>query len=223
MKFRVWLYRQSLSGDTKSISYRLRKKRMDDFQAFYENNIYPEVKPDRVNILDLGGEAVFWNVCSDFIRNTSDITMLNLETKQSADETEYFRSKVGDATDLSQYKDKSIDLVFSNSVIEHVGGWEKQKKMANEMMRVGRHIYIQTPNFFFPIEPHFAMFFVQFMPKKLRIKIVEKKWNFTHEFASDYVNGIELLSYRKMKKMFPGCKIHKEHFGGLTKSFIIYY
>ena len=60
------------------------------------------------------------------------------------------------------FKDKSFDAVFSNSVIEHVGTFEDQKMMANEVIRVTNFYFIQTPNLYFPIEPHFLVPFFQF-------------------------------------------------------------
>lgn len=62
----------------------------------------------------------------------------------------------GDATNLSQYSDKSFDIVFSNSVIEHLYTKENQISMAKEVNRVGKNYFIQTPNYWFPIEPHWV-------------------------------------------------------------------
>lgn len=55
---------------------------------------------------------------------------------------------------MKQFQDNEFDAVFSNSVIEHVGDYEAQRQMANEIMRVGKRYFVQTPNFYFPIEPH---------------------------------------------------------------------
>ena len=74
----------------------------------------------------------------------------------------------------------------------------------------------------FPIEPHFMMLFVQFLPKKLRVKAVARKWNLSDEEALRQVNGTELLSLRTLKKLFPGCKGDRAFFVGFTKSFSVY-
>jgi len=104
--------------------------------------------------------------------NQSDITiyLLNLDSQKTNGSN--FVSLIGDATDLSQFSDNSFDLVFSNSVIEHLFTWENQVKMANEVMRVGNNHFIQTPNFWFPIEPHFVFPFFQFLPKPAKILLM---------------------------------------------------
>lgn len=51
---------------------------------------------------------------------------------------------VGDGTRLA-FEDQSFDLVYSNSVIEHLGTWEKQQAFAAEARRVGRGYWIPTP------------------------------------------------------------------------------
>jgi hypothetical protein len=55
---------------------------------------------------------------------------------------------------MPQYRDKEFDIAFSNSVIEHVGNDLRIRQMADEVRRVGRN-YLQTPNYYFPLEPHF--------------------------------------------------------------------
>lgn len=60
----------------------------------------------------------------------------------------------GDACCAPQYPDKSFDVVFSNSVIEHVGDDEKQAQFALEVRRIGKSYWVQTPSKYFPIEAH---------------------------------------------------------------------
>ena len=79
-----------------------------------------------------------------------------------------FKSIKGDATNLSNFKDNQFDIVFSNSLIEHLYTYENMKLMANETMRVGKKFFVQTPNKYFPIEPHYFFPFFQFMPYKMK-------------------------------------------------------
>jgi hypothetical protein len=51
--------------------------------------------------------------------------------------------------------DQEYDIAFSNSVIEHVGDWERQAAFASEIRRVGKNLWIQTPAKECPIEPHY--------------------------------------------------------------------
>jgi ubiquinone/menaquinone biosynthesis C-methylase UbiE len=83
-----------------------------------------------------------------------DITLLNPELSESAPSN--FTAFVGDGRSMPQFEDHQFDIVFSNSTIEHVGSIDDQRAMAREIVRVGRKYYVQTPNRYFPIEPHFV-------------------------------------------------------------------
>ena len=137
------------------------------------------------------------------------------------------KSVVGDARDLNQYSDKSFDIVFSNSVIEHLDTFIDQKKMAKEIKRVGKKYYIQTPNYYFPLEPHFMFIGFQWLPLYFKIRVL-RYYNsgYKHrikdkESAMRIANSIRLLKEKEIKKLFPKSKINKERFLGLTKSFVI--
>ena len=72
-----------------------------------------------------------------------------------------FKYVIGDACNLDMLSSKSFDIIYSNSVIEHVGR-ERQKEFANEIMRVGKKYWVQTPYKHFPVEPHFVFPFFQY-------------------------------------------------------------
>jgi predicted SAM-dependent methyltransferase len=57
---------------------------------------------------------------------------------------------VGDATDLGTWEDDSFDIVFSNSVIEHLETLEAQAAMAREVRRLAPSYWVQTPTSGFP-------------------------------------------------------------------------
>ncbi len=158
-----------------------------------------------------------------------EILLLNLQEVVANDSK--FKSIAGDARDLKQFGDKQIDIVFSNSVIEHVGTYADQCRMAGEIKRVGKRFFVQTPNRFFPLEPHFLFPFFQFLPlwgKVWLIRHLRLGWYGASESAIDkqkaaqICSSIRLLSRRELMNLFPGSKIFKEKFLGLTKSFIVH-
>ena len=112
-----------------------------------------------VVVLDVGGRPDYW--ANIGVKNIAKIIVLNHDKRElNRDLIEdlpekLFERRIGDARNLSDYSDGSIDMAHSNSVIEHVGGWTNMRKMAQEMLRVGRAGWMQTPAWEFPIEPHF--------------------------------------------------------------------
>ena len=125
-----------------------------------------------ISILDVGGKINFWENRGLAGNNDYIITIVNIEKEKSLYSN--IKTKMGDATDLSPFNDKSFDVVHSNSVIEHLYNFENQKKMVSEIIRVGQKYIVQTPNKFFLIEPHYLLPFFQFIPNKLKYFILTK-------------------------------------------------
>jgi 2-polyprenyl-3-methyl-5-hydroxy-6-metoxy-1,4-benzoquinol methylase len=154
------------------------------------------------------------------------ITLLNLK----AVETHYpnFVSVSGDARNMIEFKDSEFDVVFSNSVIEHVGGYGEQRKMANEIIRVGKRYFLQTPNYYFPFEPHFLFPFFQFFPNDLKTNLVLRMnlgWHVkkpSRKEAEDEINSIRLLRKSELNELFQEAKIYNERILGMTIFFIVY-
>jgi hypothetical protein len=207
------------SDEPDSLGYALRNKRFQVFERLVNQN-FPENKV--IRLLDVGGASYFWKD-KDLVKSGRlQITLLNLQPE--LDLPYGIESVVGDATDLSQFEDNHFDLVFSNSVIEHLYTWENQQKMARECKRVCKKYFIQTPNKHFFIEAHYVIPFIQYMPKRLTYSILTKtklsrmrKWE-TGD-ATQYLNEIRLINKKEMKKLFPDAKIYKEKMLGMTKSF----
>lgn len=103
------------------------------------------------------------------------------------------------------FPDKSFDWVFSNAVIEHVGGWQRQRCFAGEVRRVARLGYfVTTPNKYFPIEQHTLLPFYQFLPddwKRVALR-------FSPGYVKEY-EEINLLSQRNMAELFPEAEVKK--------------
>lgn len=144
-----------------SYSAQMRRKRFGLFLQLISN------LPKPINALDIGGTQDFW-VTMGFVDNDDvNITLLNL--KKPTTSYKNFVGVAGDATNISQFDDNQFDVVFSNSVIEHLYTFDNQKRMAQEVQRVGRHHFVQTPNYFFPIEPHFLFVGFQWLPISTRV------------------------------------------------------
>jgi hypothetical protein len=165
----------------------------------------------RTTVLDVGGGPMNWQWCEPLPR----VTTLNLRRGDV----------VADGRRLP-FRDGSFDVVFSNSVIEHVGNRMDQAAFASEIGRVGRHYFVQTPNRNFPIEPHFMTPLVQFLPVGLRARIARNftVWGLVTRPAPDTVasrvRSIRLLTPRDMRRLFPGALLHRERLFGLTKSLV---
>ena len=173
-------------------------------------------------ILDIGGTAFNWNL----INYKHPLTLLNLSIPSNADKlSKKFSCVAGDGTNM-KYKDKQFDIVFSNSVIEHVGTFENQVKFAKEVCRVGKRLWIQTPAKEFFFEPHYLTPFVHWLPKSWQKKILKfSLWALVAKASTDFINNsvenTRLLTFAECKKLFPQCRIRKERFLLMTKSYVI--
>jgi len=102
----------------------------------------------------------------------------------------------GDACALP-FEDGAFDIVFSNAVIEHVGGRERQRKLVSEAIRVGRRVFITTPNRRFPVEVHTRLPFVHWLPDSISHR--------AYAVAGKGIgNELDLLTRRSFAQLFPG-------------------
>ena len=198
-----------------------RKKRMDLFFA--------TIKPQADEMmLDVGG---FPNTWTSHPRRVKHIDCLNVHQggrAPRAGDEEYINMVIGDGCDL-EYGDGSYDVVFSNSVIEHVGDWERQRAFAAEVRRVGKRLWIQTPAFECPFEPHFLAPFIHWLPASLRKAVVRwlTPWGWitrpSRDKVEETVNYTQLLSKKNVKELFPDCTVITERLLGIfPKSYIAY-
>ena len=132
---------------------------------------------------------------------------------------------MGDGRNLP-YDDNAFDLVFSNSVIEHVGNNTDQVAFAQECLRVGKNIYIQTPNRWFPIETHLVTLFIHWLPKEWfsKLSFISIRYLFllrNPQQFNDIVSGIDLVDRQQLELFFPQRKIIVERLFGLAKSFVV--
>lgn len=181
------------------------------------------------SVLDIGGTFGFWHIWRDEIDwDKTSVTCVNYDPHHSEEGKNETNVKMiqGDACNLSGISDKEYDVVFSNSVIEHVGVWRDMVKMADEVKRVSSRYLLQTPNYWFPIEPHARTPFLHWLPEPIAYRIVmARKCGFwqKHDTVGGAVNAVQsakLLDMRQMQTLFDDAEIIREKFFGFTKALI---
>lgn len=177
---------------------------------------------DGMRIIDIGGGQYNWQ----FIKKNCQILIINLEKPNDWKSNDGRLSfEQGDGTKL-KYEDKSFDIVYSNSVIEHLGTWEKQMAFAGECRRIGKTLWIQTPAKCFPVEPHLITPFIHWLPRGLQSRLMRyfTVWGLITRPDRKYIDGFlrerRLLTHKEMKTLFPDCRIIRERFLFLTKAYI---
>jgi 2-polyprenyl-3-methyl-5-hydroxy-6-metoxy-1,4-benzoquinol methylase len=168
-------------------------------------------------VLDLGGGAFNWTLLDVRPR----LTILDIyEHSNKAEWAEYV---VGDGCRMS-FADRSFDIVFSNSVIEHVGGVERQREFARECMRCGSAFFVQTPNKWFPVDTHTLLPFAHWLPQGIFRKLIRfsPRFLFFRPDPGDLedFSNMRLLGRKELQELFPEAKILRERFLGITKSLI---
>lgn len=151
-----------------------------------------------------------------------ELTILNVAPQQSDNGT---RVLVGDACALPEsLRDERFDLVFSNSVIEHVGGPWRRTAFAESVAQLAEHHWVQTPYRYFPLEPHWLFPGFQFLPLRLRAEVTRRWRAGRHITALDRAVAssltVELLSRTEMRHLFPESQLLRERIAGVTKSLI---
>jgi hypothetical protein len=180
---------------------------------------FPDV--DQMRVLDLGGTPTAWALAPV---KPAAVTTVNLKALESDDPT--VNAIEGDACDLpATLRGQRFDLVFSNSLLEHVGGHVPRQRLAANIHAMADRHWVQTPYRYFPIEPHWLFPGIQWLPYSARVA-VSLRWNRgnvvtrTRAMAEKQVNEIDLVGIQQMRMYFSDSTIWYERFAGLVKSLV---
>ena len=175
-------------------------------------------------VLDIGGTPECW----ELLKARPRLVMINLP--QSIEPQTGSEMRVAGDGRLLPFPDGAFDVVFSNSVIEHLGDRGSQEAFAREAARVGRGYWIQTPNRWFPVEQHLMTPFIHWLPKSLQQAVVPRcnLWNWLSRvdperrrfYIRHFLADIRLLGPGEMRRLFPGSTIIRERVWGFTKSLV---
>jgi hypothetical protein len=196
-----------------------RKRRMAAFLRL--------TRPSRgAKILDVGGLPSlngvpgFWQDYTDAFQ----VTLMNLPGSfQHFNKAELapFKLLEGDACTESATEPK-YDLVFSNSVIEHVGSARKQQSFARFVRAAGNAFWVQTPSPLFPIEAHCDVLFWWCLPMRLRRKTIVRWARGGNRFLAQQMASTRPISAHRLRQLFPDSQLLTERFIGFPKSQIAY-
>lgn len=177
-----------------------------------------------MRVLDVGGTVEIWRLAPVMPR------LVLLNQARARYEIGAGESVVlGDGVSLP-FADQSFDLVFSNSVIEHVGSRAEQARFAAEIARVGKQYWVQTPNRYFPIEHHLWTPVVHWLPPAWQAAILRRfsVWRMLTHYSAEqrefyvnhYLDSIRLLTASDLRAFFPDAVVLRERSLGWTKSLI---
>lgn len=171
-------------------------------------------------VLDVGGAPFNWSLLS----HRPQLYILNLGLPDASDGVSV-RWIVADGCQLP-FRGGAFDIIYSNSVIEHLRTLERQSLFAQECQRVGISYYVQTPNRRFPIEPHFIAPFIHWLPRRLQVSLLRNftiRGLVTRPDRSECVallDELRLLDESGLRRLFPDADIWYERLLGFTKSLI---
>jgi hypothetical protein len=200
-----------------------RAKRLQTFIHLVDDVL--SARPGACRIIDLGGSKTYWTDLQDvWQKRNIEITLVNIDGANESDGR--FTYVRGDARDLHSFADNSFDIAHSNSVIEHVGRWSDRQRMAAEVRRLAPSYFVQTPNYWFPYEPHLCLPFVHWLPQPLQRRLLMARSSRyfdrakTVDDAYAILDGLGLLDAVDMQALFPDAELRREVVGPLTKSFV---
>lgn len=215
----------------------LQKRLSDRFRAARDVGLRRLIEAERADvagtfrILDLGGRADYWARVGFAFLDAHDIEVVCInytEAELYANEDKHPRltARVGDARALD-LADNSFHLVHSNSVVEHVGSFADKRAFAKEVRRLAPAHYVQTPYFWFPIDPHWPRFpLFHWLPLSFRQKLLRRfrlGWGGPCrdiDHAMRDLEGTVLLDWSMMATLFPDSRLRAERFALLPKSVI---
>jgi hypothetical protein len=183
---------------------------------------------DQVRILDVGGTTEYWNIVPRSLleQYRVRITIVNLPGARMLPPSPPFDFVAGDGCDLHDVTDNAFDIAHSNSTLEHVGDWSRMVAFASEIRRVAPVHFVQTPNFWFPVEPHCMTPFFHWLPRPTRAWLVQHfelgNWSRAESVdqAARLVESARIVNRSMFRALFPDSQIRTERFAGLPKSLI---
>jgi hypothetical protein len=179
-----------------------------------------------MSVVDLGGTVEYW-LRSGVV--AQHVTVVNLGGASGTGSPPPSWIDVIEHDACKFRSRSSFDLVFSNSVIEHVGGFLRRREFAARVHELAPAHWVQTPNRYFPIEPHWGVPGMQFLPLRARMWVAAHwAWGRRTVPPTGPVRDAvemecamtELIGSTEMRLLFPESALWPERMFGMTKSLV---
>ena len=161
----------------------------------------------------------------ELIKTDFQVTLLNLPgsfSRYKSFELELYQIVEADACLLSPDFAHKFDVIFSNSVIEHIGAKRRQMLFAKFVLGAGLPYWVQTPSILFPVEAHCNLPFWWCYPAGFK-KALLRRWNENGRvFLAKQMATTRPITAKTLACLFPGCSIFTETVAGLPKSISAY-
>jgi hypothetical protein len=211
-----------MGGAGSSLSQRARDRR---HRRLLES--FPDLAD--MSVVDLGGTVDYW------IRSglrPARVVVVNLSDgalDRSDPSSEWITTRRGDACNFDG-GGEAFDLAFSNSVIEHVGGFVRRQQFADRIHELAPRHWVQTPDRYFPLEPHWGFPGMQFLPVRARLWVASR-WAWGPRGADersvertraneDECLMTDLIASAELQRLFPASVVWSERVLGLSKSLV---
>jgi ubiquinone/menaquinone biosynthesis C-methylase UbiE len=187
----------------KQFSHKSRSKKFELFRSRLQP--LPE---DRVLDIGASGDVFLRYTFEDIYPYPERVIAGGYDLREVSSARRYYPKSIYTVFDGCHlpFPDHSFELVFSNAVLEHILGEDRQRQFASEVMRVGKSWFVTTPNYWYPFESHYHLPFIQFLPRE-----AQRRYNRllgTH-IPKGQVQELALLSARKLRQLFPTSQISR--------------
>lgn len=189
-----------------------------------------ESHPRPVNIIDLGGTVSFWKRIQLTPGDGLKITLVNNHHMDKTNiampiEGEFIREVRCDVMTLRQSDYAAYDVVFSNSMLEHLSSSHEQALLCDEIETSGKSYFLQTPSKFSLVDPHFPRLFAPFFalyPRGLQatLLVLDAAGKITLANARRRMHYYRPLGRRQLQSLLPTAKIVRDSVALLTTSLI---
>jgi hypothetical protein len=205
-----------------------RARRLKLFNEFMKSITGP------IRLVDLGGTVKFWESWGLAKQPLLNVTLVNnhdLDKQYSNDPIALpnIRRLGADVLTLTAADFAQFDVIFSNSLIEHLPGRELQRQLAQAIIDSGRPSFLQTPNKRSPLDPHFPRPYVPFFaayPRSVQARLLSWSALGSSSVAPSYDAALARLqnyyppTTRDVRQLLPNARIVIERPLGFPMSII---